>query len=235
MSATLDRPAAGDRVRAHIGRGQAHESITLPDGCVVLTREDLATLGDGDPARGAKELRAMIASARTRVVTEAIPATRPAAVRIATEADEPAIHALMLLDCRENAAPVAPIDEDRIREQYQAGTQKRGGVVGIIDGPHGAVGIVVLVPMQWWWSRAFYYQEMCLFVHPDHRRSNHARDLQQFQQWWVDRMTASFGYRVHLLCGVLGLTNVWRKTWLYQRRFRRCGAVFIYPSPMTGG
>jgi hypothetical protein len=236
MSATLERPHAGDRVRAHIGRSQGHESITLPDGCIVLTREDLATLGDGDPARGAKELRAMIASERARSITEAAPASRPPNVRIAAEADEAAVLDLMLMDCRENAESVAPIDAGRIMEQVAIGTRRAGGVVGVIDGPdRRPVALVVLVPMQWWWSKAFYYQEMCLYVHPDHRRSNHARDLQQFQQWWVDRMTANFGYRMRLLCGVLGLVNVRRKTWMYRRRFRQCGSVFIYPCPAIGG
>lgn len=241
MSTTLQpRPKAGDRVQAIISNYDPADPtrvrrghVTLEDGSIVLSRDDLAVLGGGSPEIGAKELRRMIAIERERKVSEGN-TERPASVRIAGSRDEAAIMELLMMDVRDNAAMVALPDPDRIRDQVRVGTEKRGGVAAVIDGPDGKpVAVCVLIPQQWWWSLNFFYQELVLFVHPDHRKSNHFRDLVKFQRWWVEQMTKSYGYKVYLLCGVLGVHRVREKIMAYRRWFRLAGSAFVYPAPFA--
>lgn len=211
-------------------------TIALPDGSIVLTAEELAIFGDGDARQGAHEIRMMIANERDRTINEKpCPRTASASVRLATAADVEAIYQLLLLDVAENAEIIAVSNEDCIRETITQALAAPN-VVGVIDGADGQpVAVIMLIAMRWWWSRSFYYQEIPLFVHPDHRKSTHARSLIAFQRWWVDEMTRAFGYRVYLLCGVLGTKKVRAKIALYRRMFRQVGAVFLYPWPFTKG
>ena len=210
--------------------------MTLPDGSIILSPEDLAVFGDGDPRRGARELRVMIANEKDRAVTQGrCQRSESASVRVATQADAQAIFELLLLDVAENAEIVAPADEDSIRETIAQALSKPN-IAGVIDGPGGKpIAVIILIAIKWWWSRAYYYQEIPLFVHPDHRKSDYGRRLVNFQKWWVDEMTRGFGYRVHLLCGVLGVRRVPWKIMMYRRHFGRpVGAAWLYPYPMGG-
>lgn len=240
MSITLERPVAGDRVAAMVvtsgpnGSRQVNQKIVLPDGSMVVTADELALLGGGDARAGRQQLRLMIELERDRK-TFVGPTERPASVRRGGPEDRQAILELLLIDIAENAAAVAPVDEQRVLDQIDAGMPDKAGMIGVIDGPDGKpVAAVIMVPLMHWWSRAYYYQEATLFVHPDHRKSDHIRDLLRFQRWFVDGMTTRFGYRVYLICGVLGVHHVRRKIMLYRRQFRQVGAVFCYPSPFQG-
>lgn len=233
----LDRtPSAGDRVTAHVtatdgkSRQATIASITLPNGSIVLTKEDLAIFGDGDATRGAHEIRLMIANERDRAINEKpCPRSASASVRLGRPSDEDGIFELLLLDIAENAASVAPASEEDIRATVKQALSKPN-IVGVIDGPNGKpVAVVMLLCLKWWWSKAHYYQEVPLFVHPEHRKSTHARQLISFQRWWADTMTENFGYRVYLLCGVLGTKRVRSKIAMYRRMFRQVGAAYLYP------
>ena len=233
-------PKPGDRVRAIVSTDPTDPTknhrgwITLEDGSLVLSKDDLAVMGNGNPRVGAQEIRRMIAIERDRKVSEGN-TERPTSVRIADQADEAAILDLLMMDVRDNAAMVALPDADRILEQVRVGTERRGGIVGVIDGADGKpVAVCVLVPIQWWWSQHFCFQELVLYVHPDHRKSNHFRDLVKFQRWWVEQMSKLYGYRVYLLCGVLGVHRVREKIMAYRRWFRLAGAAFVYPAPFAG-
>lgn len=201
------------------------------DGSIVISRDDLAIFGDGDPVRGAHEIRLMIANERDRSINEQpCPRSASASVRLGKPRDEDAIYDLLVLDIAENAAIVAPANEEDIRATIKQALTAPN-IVGLIDGADGKpIAVVMLICMKWWWSKAWYYQEVPLFVHPEHRKSNHARQLIAFQRYWVDEMTRAFGYRVHLLCGVLGTKRVRTKTALYRRMFRLVGSAFLYPS-----
>jgi hypothetical protein len=236
MNAITELRKPAGPVRAHVTRQQGHVTISLPDGSMVLTVEDLAVLGNGSADVGRRQLTAMIAAERGRKVRESVTATRPASVRISTAKDDEQIVELLRLDCEENAAIVAPFDEEKIRRAIPE-LRARASVIGVIDDKATGkiVALVGLVAMQWWWSNQWFYQEQPMFVHPDHRKSHHARDLLQFQEWWVDDMSRRFGYRIRLLCGVLGVKDIWLKTAMYKRRFRMVGSAFIYPGYDLGG
>jgi GNAT superfamily N-acetyltransferase len=203
----------------------------MPDGSLRITAEQLAVLGNGDAKRGRRELRLLLASEQDRSVPSG-PAVKPATVRIATIADEPAIFDLIMMDLDENATHIAPIDTDQVIRHIHVATRQQGGIMGVIDGPEGTpIGLVLLVPEQWWWSRAYYVQEKITYVHPDHRGAGHIHDLLQFARWTADIWTASFGYRIFMLCGVLGTKRIREKMILYRRKFRAVGMAFLYPPP----
>jgi hypothetical protein len=233
MSAALQH-SPGDRVKARLATPMRtrEETITLADGSIVICREDLTTFGAGDPIRGAREIRLMIANERERAINETpTPRSASASVRIATAADEDAIYALLRLDVAENAEVVAPANEACIRETIKAALTPPS-VVGVIDGPNGTpVAVVMLMITRWWWSKAWYFQEIPLFVHPDHRKSSHAKSLVAFQTWWTEEISRGQGYRVYLLCGVLGTKRVQAKIQMYRRKFRCAGAAFLHPWP----
>lgn len=210
------------------------DMITLrDDGALVVTPEQLARFGNGDVNQGRRELKLLIALEQDRDAAPDAKVSRPASVRIAGPVDEKNVLDLLLIDIKENADRVAPLDEGRILDMIQLGTHQRGGIVGVIDGADGKpVAVSVLCPMQWWWSRGWYIQEMVNFVHPDHRQSRHIHDLIAFEMWVSDAWSKNAGYRVHLMCGVLGVRRIREKTAMYRRKLRQHGAVFLYPSAL---
>jgi hypothetical protein len=204
---------------------------TLPDGSMIVTPEQLARLGNGDVKRGRRELGLMLAATKDRTIHSG-PTKRPANVRLATVADEEKVLALVLRDLQENASKIAPIDEERVLDHIQAGTQKRGGIVIVIDGPdRSIIAVGIMIPCQWWFSKSYYVCEMLNYVHPDHRRSNHINDLLAYERWVGDFWSKDFGYRIFVLFGVLATKRVKEKVMLYRRKFALTGASFLYPSP----
>lgn len=233
MSAAVETLEPKRQVLATFGNGSRNRKdyVTLEDGSIVLSPEDLAVLGFGDAKRGAKEIRRMIAMERERKTIEGN-TPRPSTVRVAGPEDEEAVLALLMEEIRENGAMVALPDKDRMLFQIRLATEQKGSVLAVIDGPEGKpVAVTLLASLPWWWSRNYFMQEVSLFVHPEHRASKHFDDLMQFQRWWVEHMTESLGYQVYLLCGVVGTRDVVRKALAYRRRYRRAGWVFLYPAP----
>lgn len=231
------RPETGDRVRADVAlsTGESRQQwITLMDGSMVITPDQILAFGGGDLKLGRRELRNLLAAERDRKIHRD-PATRPASVRVATEADVQDVFDLIMLDLRENAVLVAPIDEEKVRRTIHIAITGQGGPRGfacVINGPDAkpvAVGLVI--PMQWWWSNQWFLQETINYVHPDHRRSHHIDDLLEFERFAADSFTRNFGYRTYMLFGILGWKRVRAKIALYRRKLAMTGAAFLYPSP----
>lgn len=237
------RPKVGDRLKVDrrvAKAGYSHdELITLADGSLLVPPEALARFGNGDAKAGRKELRLLIAAEEERKIADG-PATKPENVRIAGQKDEAAILELLLLDLKENAEAVAPVDREMVVLQIRAATRRDPngapkGIVGVIDDKNGKpVAVVLLVPIRWWWSKAWYFQDIVNYVHPDHRATKYFQDLFQFEKWASDEMTRLFGWRVYLLTGVMGYKRIRTKIMLYKRKFMQCGAAFLYPAPRDG-
>lgn len=206
----------------------------MEDGSLVISPETLARFGGGNKDEGRKELRTMLANERDGKIYSG-PTARPANIRMARPADEEAVLALLMMDLTENAAHIAPIDEEKVLEHIKTGTRLRGGLVGLIDHDGKPVAVVVLVPYQWWWSNGWYFQELVNFVHPDYRRHGYANDLLDFCKWATDDTTKKMGYVWWLLCGVLGAWRVQAKIAMYRRKFQQAGAAFVYPAPPVKG
>jgi hypothetical protein len=141
-------------------------------------------------------------------------------VRLARPDDEAAVYALLLDLHGENAlGSLAPA---KVEAMLRRGTRGEGGVIGIIDGPRGIEASIGLVMTQWWYSEEWHLEEMWNFVHPDHRRSTHAKKLVEFAKWTSDRLG------VPLLLGILTRHRLLPKMRLLQRQMPQVGALFLH-------
>lgn len=209
-------------------------TVLQADGSMVVSAEALTRFGNGDPKQGRRDLRLLLAAERESPKWSG-PTVRPDTVRVAVPEDEEALLALLMDDLKVNAEHMAVISDERVLFHIQSGTRRRGGIVGVI-GPVGApVACVILVPFQPWWSNSWWLQEVVNYVHPDHRRSSYVDALLDFVKWSSDDMTKGFGYRVPVLCGVLGAWRVRAKMALYARKFWTAGICCIYPAPPMKG
>ena len=202
---------------------------------LLISPATLGELGAGDADKGRARLRLMIADARDRKPIVG-PTPRPESVRLATAADEPAIEALLELDARENAVTVAPFSLPDVQDMIRAVTRDVGkGVIGLVDDARGVpVAVVVILADKWWWSSwdgGCFLVERVTFVHPEHRRSEHARDLVLFARWAADRMTEQMGRRVYLFHGITATSRTDSKVRLLNRLSNYVGSFFIYPWP----
>src|SRR6185437_9324372 len=117
---------------------------SIVDGGFLVSNEQLIRLGNGDLKKGRKVLRMLIADEREQKVHKG-PVEKPANVRIATEADEQNAYDLLMVDLKENALGVAPVDPETLMTNIKRGTRREGNIVAMIDGPNGKpVGILVL-------------------------------------------------------------------------------------------
>ncbi len=208
--------------------GVAPLGTSQEDGSLIITAEELRGLGSGSAVRGKKELRAILAADRAQKVSGDA-TKRPASVKLATMEDESAVFNLVMVALKEEAIGVAPIDPVRVLEHIVSATRQKGGLMGIVHADGAVVGLTLMLPTRWWWSRQYHLQELLTFVHPDHRKSRHADDLLQFNKWAVETWTAGFGYQVYLLSSVLGTKRIREKILLYRRKFQMVGMSFLYP------
>ena len=233
MSEVIERPRRSANGITQSPKG----GVVNEDSSLLVTEDQLRRFGDGDAKRGRSELRAMLAAAKDSPVFVGPVRDQPPTVRRGVPQDEEALVELWMMDLRANAEHVALIDAEKVLENIRSGTRGRGGILGVIDDKESGtpIAMVLLIPMQWHWSQAWFLQEMVLYVHPDHRKSHHADDLAEWSKWAADEMTRHFGYQVHLLNGVLGTWQIHRKTAFYRRKFQQIGTVFLYPSPIRKG
>ncbi len=207
----------------------APDIAAATDGGMIISAETLGKLGRGRRNDGRRWLKTWIDNEINAKPING-PTEKPANVRIGTVADELGLHRLMMLDVEENARAIAEPCPDKVMEHIQAGTRRRGAILAMIDGPKGEpVACMNLQPFQWWWSKAYFLQEVWNYVHPDHRASKHADSLMKFARWASDNMTAQYGNRVYLLQGVTSKDNVQKKVAFYSRYGNYIGSFFIYP------
>lgn len=148
-----------------------------------------------------------------------------AGVRLAQPGDEDAVYRLLLELYDENA--LMPMSEARVRATIHAGTRGEGGIVGVIDGAHGIEASIGMAFSQFWYTEAYHLNELWCFVHPDHRKSTHARRLIEFGKWCADRLSSP-EHKVPLLLGIVTRHRLLPKLRLFQRQAPQVGAIFMH-------
>ena len=143
-----------------------------------------------------------------------------AGVRIANPADGDTLYAHLLNLHGENA--IAPLNPVKARVAVQSMVSQRGGISGIIDGEKGIEASIGLFLNQPFYSDAWHLEEVWNFVHPDHRRTTHAKRLLEFGKWCADRL------KVPLFASILTTTRLAPKMRLYQRQLKQVGATFAH-------
>ena len=104
------------------------------------------------------------------------------------------------------------------------------GVVAVI-GPKGALeGMAFLTVGSFWYSEALHLEEFMVFVHPSHRKSDHAKSLIN----WMKQQVEETG--LPLMTGVFSLERTEAKCRLYQRMLPKLGEFFYFtPKNATMG
>lgn len=144
-------------------------------------------------------------------------------VRPAIPDDEDSIYKMLLLLHEENG--VFSVSEPKVREFIRQATERRGGLIGIIQGEGGVEASVGLELQQWWYTDDWCLGEKWNFVLPDFRKSTHATKLIDWAKWSSDKLG------VPLSMGIISTKQTAAKVRLYERRMTNVGAMFMANLP----
>lgn len=98
------------------------------------------------------------------------------------------------------------------------------GFMGVI-GPVGKLeGLLVMVLGSFWYSDDIIFEEYANFVHPAHRKSNHAKALLAYSRHMADNVN------IPLVIGIISNLRTAAKVRLYRRQLPECGSFFLYNS-----
>jgi GNAT superfamily N-acetyltransferase len=141
-------------------------------------------------------------------------------VRLAAPEDVDGLMELLRLACQEDGQH--PLDENKLLNVIAGYFNKMGVVIVVIGEVGKPVAYLLMVIDQVWYSNDYQLLELSLFVHPDHRRSDYAKQLMAFSK------QASNGLDLNLTIGVLSNERTEPKVRLYKRQFKQAGAFFTY-------
>jgi GNAT superfamily N-acetyltransferase len=96
------------------------------------------------------------------------------------------------------------------------------GVTGLIEKNGRIEGCIGLRPSQMWYTDDWFLDELWNFVHPDYRRSDHAKKLIEFAKWSAMRLG------IPLVMGIVTKKRLEPKMRLYQRQLSQIGAYFVF-------
>lgn len=153
---------------------------------------------------------------------------RPKSVRIATKKDEQNIFDLLCRLWDENA--LFSMSPEKVLDAIRHGTRHEGGIIGIIDDKNGnPIASVGLGISQYWYSQEYFLEEKWIFVSPEHRKSDHAKNLIDFAKWCSENMN------LILNMGIISTHRTEAKIILYKKRMTQVGAFFMHGIPNGSG
>ena len=143
-------------------------------------------------------------------------------VRLAVPQDLPGLLELMRVACHEDAQH--EMDEERVMSMLRRYYDKQGAIIAVIGEMGSPEAYILMVMDDIWYAKPGTLQllELSLFVHPDYRKSDRAKQLMQFSK------QASEGLAVDLTIGVFSNSRTEAKIRLYQRQYKQVGAYFLY-------
>lgn len=145
-------------------------------------------------------------------------------VKLATPEDYPEIMRLLLSAHSEIGK--YPISMQKLTSLVAMHFNGSGAIVAVIEGGGGKLcGIVCLMVSTPWYSENFLLQEMILFVDPDSRKSNYAKQLMIFAKKAAEKLG------LELAIGINTNVETDAKVRLYRRQFQPEGAFFSYNAP----
>lgn len=149
-------------------------------------------------------------------------------VRLATKKDEGEIFGLLVMLHAENA--MFSMNKDKVLAGIQHATERRGGVIFVIDeGPRVVATLGMLITTDWY-SDDEYLLERWNFVHPDYRRSDYARRLIEQGKWSSDWFKAK-GQLMPFQCGINSFHRTEAKIRMYARHMVCIGGYFMFGTP----
>ena len=148
-------------------------------------------------------------------------------IRVATPDDFDDIVALIGLMHVENGR--APLSASKVERLAARGTNRDKAIVGVIGAPGAIEASIGLFIESFWYSDAPLLGDLWNFVHPDHRRSTHAKTLIDWAKSMSDAMDIPLGM------GVMSISRIPQKVALYERRLGPPVGAAFWHEPANGG
>ncbi len=144
------------------------------------------------------------------------------AVRRAQPADGDDLMTLSRMLWEENG--IFTLDENRVRQILgRCLFPNGGGIMGVIGSPGKLEGMICLLLSQFWYSSDWVLEEVFNFVHPEHRKSTHARLLLAFAKHSAEAL------KIPLSIGIVSNKRTEAKVRLYRSELGfPAGAFFIH-------
>jgi len=112
---------------------------------------------------------------------------------------------------------IAALDRGLARDKSIIGIVEEDGII------KASIGLFI---WSWWYSDSVHLEDFWNFVHPEYRKSTHAKTLLSFAR------KASDDLSIQLLIGILSSERTAAKVRLYENEFGpSMGAGFVYPNP----
>jgi hypothetical protein len=151
---------------------------------------------------------------------------KPADVRLAVEADRPALVDLTTLLHGENGLFSLSLKKrDALLDRYFA---KEGSIIGVIGDEGAPVATMYLSITQPEYTDEYCLTEVWSFVHPNHRQTTHAKHLVEWAKFMATEV------KLPLLVGILSTHRTEAKVRLYDRSLDRVGAYFLFGKELVG-
>lgn len=97
------------------------------------------------------------------------------------------------------------------------------GIIGVIVNPSGvAEASIGLVLARFWYSRDPHIEDQWNFVHPDYRRTDHAKSLMAFAKGYADTL------RMPMFLAQEETADNAPKVRLLERNLKRAGTIFCH-------
>lgn len=149
-------------------------------------------------------------------------------VRIAGPDDEDAIFRLLERLAADNSIGF-PYHEDQVRRSIRIGTERKAGLVAVVETPDKQiVGSVGLHWAQPWYSNDWFVHEVWLFVDPAYRKgTGYADALMRWVQGVKERGDASTGRKTPFFTSVSSRKRLAAKMRWWGRRGEMIGAIYL--------
>lgn len=162
------------------------------------------------------------------VTADSAPTLPPSIVRIAMPEDELAILEMLHEGHDENG--LFSFSDKKALETIKRATERRGGIIGLIDGPDGKpVAAVYLILDNLWYTEKWHLSELFAFVLKPYRASSYATDLIDWAKKISDAM------HLPMTMGILSTKRTEAKVRLYRRFMKPIGAFFGHNLKLCDG
>lgn len=149
----------------------------------------------------------------------------PDGLRLARPGDQASLLELFQTAHTENG--FGGIDVDAVKTVIEKAVwqdEETKYVMAVIPGPHRIEACIGLQPAKLWYGTAddYFWSDLLVYVHPDHRRTKHAACLLRFADWWAEN------HGSQVILWVQPRSGLSRKTKFFSRFARLCGAAFVF-------
>ena len=116
------------------------------------------------------------------------------------------------------------MNDEKVKSMLAKAFNREGGILAGVGPPGKLEGLIYILLSSFWYSDDPHFEELFLYVHPDHRKTRNAVELLKFAKWCADET----GFP--LFIGILSNHSTERKELLYERQLHQNsnGKFFVY-------